>query len=368
MSEHLLFLQAAGTGFSQAHDLVAAVTETIRAPHGDPASPAELKIQQHRASFKNGYLPRRPAADPEALVERLNRAGCDSKESLLVALAVHATIASPTEVDADWIASVAARVDDAELLLETSGVVFAFNTINRIADARQVKLEYRFLRELKPIQGWVERRFASLAGLAYDLSFKYQPQNSASHLQNRLRKMFEGMGVSKVPHVFNWLSRSPVVLEGVLEMFEASIQSSQVRCEFLKEAASIAVASRGISGSCLNQAVDRWVSQDSLSDANSNRESAAPSDDDPNSELGSAFRRYSWKVANAAYSIHDDHIREIAAFGIVEAELLDITLATAIFSAVAIIEPISAAVAPPPAFVVDNLPVTRNTFVEAQLT
>ena len=32
MSEHLLFLQAAGSGFHEAHDLVAAVTEAVGAP------------------------------------------------------------------------------------------------------------------------------------------------------------------------------------------------------------------------------------------------------------------------------------------------------------------------------------------------
>ena len=54
-----------------------------------------------------------------------------------MALAAHATIASPvTHLDVDWMASAAARIGDADLLLETAGVVFAFNAINRIADAR----------------------------------------------------------------------------------------------------------------------------------------------------------------------------------------------------------------------------------------
>ncbi len=76
-----------------------------------------------------------------------------------MALAAHATIASPIrDLDVDWIASAAALIGDEDLLLETAGVVFAFNTINRIADARRVRLEYSFLREWKPIRGWVERR------------------------------------------------------------------------------------------------------------------------------------------------------------------------------------------------------------------
>jgi hypothetical protein len=53
-------------------------------------------------------------------------------------------------------------------------------------------------------------------------------------------------------------------------------------------------------------------------------------------------------VANAAYTISDEQIRRLSALGLLDAELFDITLATSLFSALAIIEPISAAVAPIP--------------------
>jgi alkylhydroperoxidase family enzyme len=59
-------------------------------------------------------------------------------------------------------------------------------------------------------------------------------------------------------------------------------------------------------------------------------------------------RRYAWQAANAAYTISDDQIHKIRALGLSNAELLDLTLATALFSALAIIEPLSAAVAPIP--------------------
>jgi hypothetical protein len=53
-------------------------------------------------------------------------------------------------------------------------------------------------------------------------------------------------------------------------------------------------------------------------------------------------------VANAAYTISDEQICRISALGLLDAELFDLTLAAALFSALAIIEPISAAVAPIP--------------------
>jgi hypothetical protein len=268
---------------------------------------------------------------------------------LLIALAAHATIASPvTHLDVDWIASAAARIGDADLVLETAGVVFAFNAINRIADARRVRLEYRFLRELKPIRGWVERRMASLTGLTYDLSYKHQPRHSPAELLDRLGVLFERLGAPDVPDVFNWLSQSPVVLEGVLEMIEVNVMSAGVRFDLLKEAAAIAVASRAMSGSGLSRAVDHWLSQGSLPDSNTLLSWAAPSRVASDSGLVSACRRYSWQVANAAYTITDQQIRKMSALGLSDAELLDLTLATALFSALAIIEPISAAVAPKP--------------------
>jgi alkylhydroperoxidase family enzyme len=327
--------------------LVDAVVEAIRAPHGEQASGDIRILKRHKSNIINGFALGPPVLDPERIAERVERAGCNGAESLLVALAAHATIASPiTHLDVDWIASAAARVGDEDLLLETAGVVFAFNTINRIADARRVRLEYGFLRELKPIRGWVERRLASLTGLAYDLSYKHQPRHTPEELLDRLGALFERLGAPAVPHVFHWLSRSPVVLEGVLEMIEVNIMSAGVRFDLFQEAVAIAVASRAMSGSSLSRAVDQWLSQGSMPDSSTLLSWAAPSGATSDSGLVSACRRYSWQVANAAYTITDEQIRKLSALGLSDAELLDLTLATAVFSALAIIEPISAAVAP----------------------
>jgi hypothetical protein len=187
---------------------------------------------------------------------------------------------------------------------------------------------------------------ASLTSLAYDLSYKHQPRQSPAELLDRLGIVFERLGAPAVPEVFNWLSRSPVVLEGVLEMIEVNITRAGVCIDLLKEAAAIAVASRAMSGSGLNRAVDQWLAQGSLPDSNTLRSWAAPSSGASDSCLVSACRRYSWQVANAAYTISDEQIRKISALGLLDAELLDLTLATALFSALAIIEPIGAAAAP----------------------
>ncbi len=340
MSEHLLFLQAAGSDFDKAHDLVAAVVKAIRAPHGENAPGAN----GYYSCTGNGFVPERRGAQPERIAERVEHAGFTRQESVLVALATHATIASPfKDADIAWMASAAARIGDADLLLETAGVVFAFNTINRIADALRVQLEYRFLRGLKPIRGWVERRMASLTGLVYDLSYRHQPRQSPEELLDRVKVLFERLGVPAVPDVFKWLSQSPVVLEGVLAMLEANVTNAGVHLDQLKEAAALAVASRAMPSSELSKAVDQWLPQASLTDPNILRMWAAPSDTVADSSLESECRRYSWQVANAAHTISDEQLRKMSAFGLGEAELLDLTLATSVFSALAIIEPFSAA-------------------------
>ena len=347
MNEHLLFLQAAGTDFAQAHALVAAVTEAIRAQHGALAPAEGPAARQENSGHRQSFAPRRPAVDPERIAERVERAGCTGPESLLVALAVHATIASPVEdLDAAWIASAAERVGDANLLLETAGVVFAFNAINRVADARRVPLEYRFLRELKPIRGWVERRMASLTGLAYDLSYKHQPRRSPAELLARLGVLFGRLGAPAAPEVFRSLSRSPVVLEGVVELLEVNVMNAGVGLDVLKQAAAIAVASRATPDSGLRSAVEHWLSQASLPDSHALLSHAASSDAAGDAGLEASCRRYSWQVANAAYTIGDEQIRKLSALGLSDAELLDLTLTTAIFSALAVIEPICETFAP----------------------
>lgn len=315
----------------------------------------------------NGFGLWRPALDPDRMAERLERNGSTRPESLLVALAAHATIASSLgEIDAEWIASASARIGDADLLLETAGVVFAFNTINRIADARRVQLEYRFLRDLKPIRGWVERRMASLTGLAYDLSVRYRPRQSSAELRDRLSDVFERLGAPAVPNVFNWLSRSPVVLEGVLEMLDASVTSAGVRFDLLKETAAIAVASHAVSDSGLSAAINQWLPLESFPDRETLRSWAAPPERDSQPGLVSACRRYAWQVANSAYTITDEQIRELIALGLSDAELLDLTLVAGLFSALAIIEPIGAAVAPLPVASGMTLPSTKIRQVQVQ--
>lgn len=330
-----MFLQAAGSDYSTAHDLVSAVADTIRAAHFD----------QPAGGTNDGGSARSAAAYAEQISVSLQQAGYGGADNLQVTLAVLTTTAgSAGDVDVDWVASAAGRIGDATTVLDAAGVVFAFNTINRIADARRVQLEYQFLRGLKPFRGWIERRLASLAGLAYDLSFKHQPRYTPAKLLYRLGILFERLGSPVMPDLFNWLSRSPVVLEGVFEMVESNITGARVRPDLLREAMAIGVTSRAMPGSGLLTAVEQWLPPGVLGDAKKLRAWAAPGGGASDANLATAARRYAWQVANAAYTITDEQILNLYTLGLSDAELLDLTVATAVFSALAIIEPIGAAV------------------------
>jgi hypothetical protein len=225
-----------------------------------------------------------------------------------------------------------------------AGVVFAFNTVNRVADARRVQLEYRFLRELSPVRGWVERRFATLTGLAYDLSYTHETRHDQEELLDRLRALFQRFGAPATPRVFAGLRPAPHVLEGIFEMIEVNSRDFGVQPDLWKQAVAIATTSNAMLDSSLRPTVARWLGQDSLSDLEMLRAPAATRECDGDSSLVTACRRYAWRVSNAAYTVTDEEIAGLHALGLSDAEVLDLTLGSALFSALAIVEPLVAAV------------------------
>ena len=258
---------------------------------------------------------------------------------------MYATLAAPAgTADADRIATATIRLGDPGLALEMAGVVFAFNAVNRVADARRVRLEYRFLRELRPVPGWMERRFASLTGLVYDLTYVQEPRHAPDAVLDRLRVLFQGFGAPGVPEVFTGLRPAPLVLEGISEMIEVNARNPGVRVELWKEAIAIAVASRATSDSGLIPMVDGWLAQGSLPDSATLLALAASPGSTSAHGLASACRRYAWRVANAAHAVSDEEIGRLHALGLSDANVLDLTLGSALFSALAIVEPLIAAV------------------------
>jgi hypothetical protein len=191
---------------------------------------------------------------------------------------------------------------DSELVLEMAGVVFAFNTVNRVADARRVKLEFLFLREFSPIRGWVERRFASQIGLAYDLSHEYQAEHSPEELLDRLGFLFRGSETPADPDVFRLLAQAPLVLEGISGMIVVNALDFGIRPDLWKGAIAIATGSKAMIHSSLRRAVKDLLNQDSLPDCETLLAFGASPGRDSDQDLVSACRQYAWRVSNEAYT------------------------------------------------------------------
>ena len=237
-----------------AHDLADAIAAATRTRHDPWATGNGCQSGSERVSRYGRATSRRPDLDPERLEKQLESEGWARAESAVLALAVYATLASPVrKADADWIASASARIGDSDLLLDMAGVVFAFNTVNRVADARRVQLEYQFLRKLAPVKGWVERRFATLTGLAYDLSYTHKTRHDPDELLDRLSALFQRLGAPVAPLVFAGLRPAPQVLEGIFEMIDVNSRDSSVQPKLWMQAVAIATASHAMldSNPCL---------------------------------------------------------------------------------------------------------------------
>ena len=143
-----------------------------------------------------------------------------------------------------------------------------------------------------------------------------------------------------MPEVLTGLRPAPLVLEGISEMIEVNARDPGVRLDLWKEAVAIAVASRAMFGSGLIRIVDHWLAQSSLPDSATLLTLAASPGSDSGTGLASACRRYAWRVSNAAHTVSDEEIGRLHTLGLSDQEVLDLTLGSSLFSALAIVEPL----------------------------
>ena len=278
---------------------------------------------------------------PGQLELRLKNSGWLSQESKVLALGVDATLSSPARgVDAVRLAEGVAVIGDLDLALDMAGVVFAFNTVNRVADARRVELEYASLRRLPLIQGWVERRFAYLTGLAYDLSYRHRTGTEPGRLLDQLGDLFIRRGAPGAPPMFHRLKAVPHVLEGIFEMIDACDRTHGIRDDFWLEAVGMAVASRAMAGSCLREAIDNWLNQASLLESQPLLEFTLLHANCVPRDLADLCRQFCWRIANEAHKVTGKEIERLRSFGLTDGELLDLTLAVSVYAALSIVEPL----------------------------
>jgi alkylhydroperoxidase family enzyme len=274
---------------------------------------------------------------------RIGAAGWDFPERRVIALAVFATLAGPVDAEqAEVIAGATAEIGDPDLALDMTGVVFTFNTANRVADARRVELEYRRLRDLPAVRDWVERRFAELVGLVYDLAYVHVCRDDPDEVLGAVDALARERGGPGSPPLFERLRPAPAVLSGVVAMLRVNARDSGVARDLWTRGVAVATAARTPAGSPLRRMIDAWLAGASLPDTGSllalARSAVTPAD------LPVAALRYAWQVGQAPYTVTDEDIRRLGAFGLSDAEVLDLCLGASLFAALATIEPLAGAV------------------------
>jgi hypothetical protein len=116
---------------------------------------------------------------------------------------------------------------------------------------------------------------------------------------------------------------------------------SRVRADLWTETAAIATASLALAGSGLRRTIEAWLDQASL--PASGCLLARRSDDEQDSGVAASVRPSARKIAIAADTTTPPEIAHLRTLGLSDAEVLDLTLAASIFSALAIAEPLIAA-------------------------
>lgn len=272
--------------------------------------------------------------------QQIPAAGWTLAERRVLALALYATLASPASpAQAVEITAAAAALADPDLVLEMAGVVFTFNGINRIADARRVSLEYRWLRDLWPIQALVERVFSCLTGLVYELGYVHKAGHTPDEVLGGFDAFSRECGFVGAPALFGWLRFQPAVLEGVTTLLLVNARDAEVSRDLWIQAAAVAVASRSTPGSTLRPMIDAWLARSSLGDCNTLLPRALPGDAPADQE--NLCVKYAWRVANAAHTIKDDDLRSLGEAGFSDPEVLDLTIAASLFAALSAIEPLA---------------------------
>lgn len=147
-------------------------------------------------------------------------------------------------------------------LLEAIGIVFLFNMINRVADARHVPLEFAWLRRQTRIQKLCDVSFTSITRFLYDLTPIEMPLSESRELPTRLRRQ-------PLPEFASRLSLAPFVADAMFELLVALLEESSRATDFSGAWQQRLIDAMGIgflsSSDSTKGSVADWVSRHLLS-------------------------------------------------------------------------------------------------------
>ncbi len=245
-----------------------------------------------------------------------------------VALAVKVT-ARPQEVTPEDVKAAFSAAQSPRQYLDAAGVMIAFNFITRVANALGVEPEIpAWMRRIEPLRQLGLRAMALFFRLFVDLNQKeVQGPTPSEHLA-ALRTLFIDLQMGDLPGWVERLSFAPPLLAALRELLEALVRRDAATGSIGLDANRFRTIGRTVLRSIPNA--------ETLTILADNWQLAPGSEAD--SKRTALITRFANDVALRSYTLTRERIDELRAANLDDAEILDVTVTAALWSAAARLE------------------------------
>lgn len=244
----------------------------------------------------------------------------------MIALTVKVT-ARPGEVTPDDVKAAFSAALSPRQYFDAAGVMFAFNFITRVANALGVEPEIPgWMRRFRPLRQLGLRVIGLFFRWFVDLDGKQVQGPTPSEHLKALDALFIDLGLKNVPAWLERLSIAPPVLAAIREFLEALVRRDAANGGF--DVNQFITIGRTVLRSIPNAEtlmvlVDDWI---------------PASCDVADAKRTALITRFANDVATRSYTLTRERIDELRTAGLDDAEVLDIVVIAALWSAAARLE------------------------------
>lgn len=245
-----------------------------------------------------------------------------------VALAVKVT-ARPQEVTREDVGAAFAAALSPRQYFDAAGVMIAFNFSTRVANALGVEPEIPgWMRRIEPLRRLGLRAMALFCRMFVDLGRKRIHGPGPSEHLAALRTLFLDLRLGGLPAWVERLSIAPPLLAALRELLEALVR---------RDAATGAIGLDANRFTAIGRTVLRSIPNAETLTTLADRWQPAPSAD-VDAERTALITRFANDVALRSYTLTRDRIDELRAANVDDAEVLDVAVTAALWSAAARLE------------------------------
>ena len=245
-----------------------------------------------------------------------------------VALAVKVT-ARPQEVTPEDVRAAFSAALSPRQYVDAAGVMIAFNFITRVANALGVEPEIpAWMRRIEPLRRLGLRAMALFFRLFVDLDRKEVHGPTPSEHLAALRTLFIGLRLGDLPAWVERLSFAPPLLAALRELLEALVCRDAVTGTIGLDANQFMAIGRTVLQSIPNA--------ETLTILADNWDLTPPAEED--AKRAALITRFANDVALRSYTLTRERTDELRAANLDDAEILDVVVTAALWSAAARLE------------------------------